>query len=382
MRIAFAYDVAYPWHIGGIEAIDYREARELAKDHDVHFYTMRWPGMRARQAKDGILYHTFHNVSQEKLYRHGRRSVREAVAYAFGLFRMFGKRFDVVITDQFPMLHLPILRLYCLLSRAKLIVQVAEVWDRRYWTSYLGRFGGIAHAFSRLAIRGADYYIANSSETSDALEAIGINPNRITVFSPVIDSEELKEARSRFKGSNYKKVMFSGRFIKEKRIDKLLDAVAIASKKEPAMRATIIGKGPEQARIERIIHDKRLANNVTLSGFYRKKGDFYREIMESSVMLHMSEREGLGIVAIESIALGTPVLLPDYSPMPREVKEMCMVVKEKEIPAMLVKMVRSGEKASFIKNVHNLDTFSTLRIRDVFSHIFSRIDAHGKVHKG
>ncbi|MDE1823610.1 MAG: glycosyltransferase family 4 protein [Candidatus Micrarchaeota archaeon] len=376
MKIAFAYDVAYPWHVGGIEAINYMEAKELAKEHEVHFFTLRWPGMKRRQTKDRIMYHTFHNVSQEKLYRHGRRSVREAAFYALGLLRVFGKRFDVVVTDQFPMLHLPVLKLYRALSGSKLVVQVAEVWSRDYWKNYLGAFGSIAYSFSMMAIRGADHYIANSSDTARVLQGIGIDEGRITVFSPVLDSEETKAARQKFKQMDYKQVIFSGRLIKEKRVDKLLAALASAAKKEPAIKAIIIGKGPEQSRIERIVHDRRLANNVKIVGFFKNKAEFYKEIMESSVMLHMSEREGLGIVAIESIALGTPVLLPDYSPMPTEVKDMCMVVKEREIPTMLVSMVRSSEKASFIKNVQNLDMFSTSRIVEVFSDIFHKMEAN------
>lgn len=382
MRIAFAYDVAYPWHIGGIEAIDYREARELAKGHEVHFYTMRWPGMKGHQVRDGVRYHAFHRVSQEKLYRHGRRSVREAVIYALGLLRMFGTRFDVVVTDQFPMLHLPILKLYCMISGAKLIVQVAEVWDKKYWKRYLGRLGSAAYAFSKAAIRGADHYIANSSDTAEALGKAGVDPDSITVFSPVIDDGELTEARLKFKNHKSKRVLFSGRLIKEKRVDRLLDAVSAAVKKEPSLNATIIGEGPERPRIEKAIRDRNLNSNVALSGFYKKKGDFYREIMASSVMLHMSEREGLGMVAIESIALGTPVLIPDYSPMPREVRDMCTVAEEKDIPTMLVRIVRSRNKASFIRNAGNLDTFSTSRIGHVFDGIFRSIGAHGRVHKG
>jgi hypothetical protein len=45
MRMAFAYDVPYPWHVGGIEVLNYNEVKELAKRHGVHFFTTKWPGM-------------------------------------------------------------------------------------------------------------------------------------------------------------------------------------------------------------------------------------------------------------------------------------------------------------------------------------------------
>ncbi|EQD48988.1 hypothetical protein B1B_11835, partial [mine drainage metagenome] len=42
MRIAFVSDVVYPWVKGGVESIEYEEAKELAKTNEVHMFCMRF----------------------------------------------------------------------------------------------------------------------------------------------------------------------------------------------------------------------------------------------------------------------------------------------------------------------------------------------------
>ena len=66
----------------------------------------------------------------------------------------------------------------------------------------------------------ADHYIANSSITERNLIGLGIKKEKITIFAPTIDHERLaaiKEVRQK------KEIIFAGRLIKEKRIDRWLD---------------------------------------------------------------------------------------------------------------------------------------------------------------
>src|SRR5271157_339636 len=116
LRIAFVSDAVYPGHFGGLEVLEHAEAKELAKVHEVHFFSMQWPGMRRTFKQEGITYHASHRVTQEKFYRHGRRSIREALVFSFSMFRIFRYRFDVIISNEFPVLQIPILKLYCMLT--------------------------------------------------------------------------------------------------------------------------------------------------------------------------------------------------------------------------------------------------------------------------
>ncbi len=374
MNIAFVSDAVYPWNVGGLETLESTEAQELAKEHDVHFFSLQWPGMKKKDFRhNNIMYHTLHKISTEKFYRHGRRSIREALIFSFGLFRIFFYKFDYIQSNEFPILQIPILKLYCMLNDCKLILDMHEVWDSGYWTSYLGRVpGAFANLFASTVLKFADAYIANSSATAKKLEELGIDKGKIRIFSPVINDKKL----SRIKVKKDKKcVFFSGRLIKEKRLDKWLEAIKAVSKRVKGIKAIIIGDGPEKTAIRHTINRLKLNGIVELRDFYRteNKRELYRRMKSSKVLLQMSEREGLSIIVLESLALGTPVLLPDYSPIPKEVKDMCVVEDEISIPYRLENILLSGAKSSYIKNGAGLKNFSVSNTNKFYSSLFSRL---------
>ena len=373
MKIAFVSDAVYPWNVGGLETLESTESKELAKRHEAHFFSLRWPGMGKDFRKDNIMYHTLHNITTEKFYRHGRRSIREAVAFTASLFRLLFYRFDYMQANEFPILHIPMLKAYCRLTGCKLILDMHEVWDRDYWTSYLGGISGaLAGAFASWAIRGADAYISNSSTTAQKLAELGIDEQKIHIFSPVIDDKELGRIMVK---REERRVVFSGRLIKEKRLDKWLTAVKSATKRARGMKALIIGSGPERHSISKEISSMHLGNVVKLRDFYRAadKRELYEKIKGSKLLLQMSEREGLSIIVLESLALGTPVLIPDYSPIPEEVKRMCIVKDEISIPDAIAEVVNSGDKGRFIRNREGLAVYSASGVNAFYTSLFRKL---------
>jgi len=373
MRIAFVSDGVYPWNVGGIETIENTEAMGLAKNHEVHFFSLRWPGMRKDFIHKGIHYHAFHKTDKNKFYRHGRRSIRVAIAFSLSILRIFGYRFDVIEANLFPILHIPILKAYCKLTGCRLILDVAEVWDKDYWITYLGPFAGnLAYVYATLFLKSADFYIANSLDTAERLFRNGINREIVEVFSPVIDDKRLKRTggvkRSR-------QIIFSGRLIKEKRLDKFIEIVNRLKKRAVKVDAKIIGAGPEKTKIRRLIRNNGLADIVEIAPFYNEaeKNRLYKDIKSSSVFLQMSEREGLSIIVLESLALGTPVVLPSYSPIPSDVKEMCVVVSERLLPSKIMEILDSRNKSAFIRNSVMLGRFSTSNIESFYSRVFTEL---------
>ncbi len=379
MKIAFVYDVPYPWHVGGIESMNFNEAKELAKKHEVHYFTTKWPKMPSNEfTRNGIRYHAYGDTDQEKIYPNGKRSVLQAVAFKLTLMRMFNYRFDVVITNQFPILHLPAVKLFCSSTKAKLVMEVAEAWDEKYWKSYLGDLqGSMAYAYQNFLTKGADAYVTISSKTTAELIKLGITRDAIRQFAPAIDDRLISSVR-KAKGKRTKTVIFSGRLIKEKRVDKWIDVFAKAFKKDNSIRGLIIGKGPEKKALEQRIKKSGLLGKITIRDFYGESSKFYAAVRDSSLMLNMSEMEGLGIIAIEGIALGTPVLIPKATPLPREVKAMCVVADEAKMPSLIVEIVNSKSGSKYIKNQKNLEMFYKSRINGFYSKLFEEIGAEPK----
>ena len=372
MRIAFVSDSVYPWNFGGIETIENSEARELAKKHEVHFFSMKWPGMKENFRYNGVRYHASHDVTVKKFYRHGRRSIREALIFGFRIFAIFNYKFDVIQANEFPIIHLPVIWLYCKLNNCKLILDVHEVWDRSYWTSYLGNvWGSLASAYASWVIMLGDAYIANSSTTASQLQAIGVEKKRINIFSPVLDTELIEKVKLE-RGSNG--IIFWGRLIKEKRLDKFLEIVKVVSKKVRNLNALILGDGPEKGNIQKMIDKMSLGSTVKLEGFQKDRIKLFGRVKSSGLLLHMSEREGLSTIILESLTLGTPVVIPDYSPVPSEVKEMCVVEKERDMPNKIVEILNSRNKRAYIRNRGNLTAFSISNVNQFYKGLFKKIE--------
>jgi glycosyltransferase involved in cell wall biosynthesis len=334
---------------------------------------MRWPGMTPSFKDHGIVYHTFIPTDREHFYRHGRRSIRTGLLYAVSCLRIFGYKFDVIVVNMFPFLHLPALKLYCKLTGCKLIIDVAEVWTRDYWTKYIHStfFGNVAYILSTYFFRSADFYICNPGITKDRLISEGIGNKHIEVFSPVLDDAALAGIKNTTKKE--KQVIFIGRLIKEKRVHLFLEVFEKARKLVPGIRAVIVGDGPEKKAIALEIRKRRLGNSVELKPFFEKKTDMYREAARSSVFLQTSSREGLSTSTLESIALGTPVIVPDDTPLPPEVKRLCNVTSAGGMPGLIKKIVTSKNKQSFIKNREGLQQFYASRVGDFYREAFERM---------
>ncbi len=371
MKIAFVYDVPYPWHKGGIEQILATEAEELAREHEVHFFTLRWPGMSNEFTYKNVHYHCYGNANEENAYRHGRRSIREAVAFSFYSWHIFSYKFDYIITDQFPVLHLFPLRVYRFLKRTALIIRIDEVWDERYWKEYIGGvLGRVASWYSDyLAYSRTAVYITNSETNMLKLQNRGLEKCRIKLFAPVLDNAGIEKATKNI--TKEKRIIFSGRFIKEKRLDNWLMVFKRILAMDRSVKGVIIGNGIEKNSIQNMIKKLGLKKNVELKPFYKNKSELYGELARASVFLQMSEREGLSIIVLESIAAGTPVILPQYTTIPKEVRSMCIIQNEQAIPKKALEIINGNDKKKFIKNVWNLEFFSVKDIPQFYNKIFS-----------
>ena len=166
-------------------------------------------------------------------------------------------------------------------------------------------------------------------------------------------------------------MIFAGRLIKEKRLDKWLEVLK-KMRSRPAAHGIIIGEGPDEKNVARLIGKTGLSGRVELRHFYPKKYELYRRIKESALLLHMSEREGLGLIVLESIALGTPVLLPSYSPIPEDIKRMCVVGEESELPEIAEKMMK-GPKSRYIKTSKMIDRFYVSKAGEFYEGLFGRM---------
>jgi glycosyltransferase involved in cell wall biosynthesis len=89
--------------------------------------------------------------------------------------------------------------------------------------------------------------------------------------------------------------------------DQLLQVLPRIRERIPDIRYVIVGKGPDRARLQKLIHERGLVDAITLAGFVPdfELPDYYRLC---DVFAMPSKGEGFGIVFLEALASGKPVI--------------------------------------------------------------------------
>lgn len=94
---------------------------------------------------------------------------------------------------------------------------------------------------------------------------------------------------------------------KKKRVDVLIQAFAKALKINPNMKLKIGGDGPERLSLEKLVVDLKISNAVIFLGLLSRE-QVKEEMKKSSAFVLSSEYETFGVVLVEALALGKPVI--------------------------------------------------------------------------
>ena len=120
-------------------------------------------------------------------------------------------------------------------------------------------------------------------------------------------------------GGNRFTVLFVGRFYRRKRVDVLLRAAARLRGRIPELAVRIVGNGPCAADWRRLARDLQLAPAVQWLGDV-SRAELAREYRRASVFCLPSVQEGFGIVLLEAMAAGKPIVgaragaIPEVAP--------------------------------------------------------------------
>lgn len=113
-----------------------------------------------------------------------------------------------------------------------------------------------------------------------------------------------------------KRVISVGRLTVLKNQKALIHAFKKVIEKFPDWRLVIIGEGPEEINLRRLIDDEGLHDVVQLKGFTKVNQDDY---LSSSIFCFSSISEGFGLVIVEAMCCGLPVVSYDCQFGPRDI---------------------------------------------------------------
>lgn len=115
-----------------------------------------------------------------------------------------------------------------------------------------------------------------------------------------------------------KTVLAVGRLVHTKGFDVLLNAWAIVNEHAPDWKLMIVGEGEERPPLEALRDQLGLRSSVTLPGIYPDVTQAYEQ---ASIFCLSSRYEGFGLVLIEAMAFGLPIVSTACETGPRELLE-------------------------------------------------------------
>lgn len=143
----------------------------------------------------------------------------------------------------------------------------------------------------------------------DKVEVIynGVNASK---FEFDWTDEEKAEYRAKFAKPDEKIILYVGRFVREKGIHLLLDAANVVLAEDPKAKFVIVGSGGARERFQRFSDWAGIGDRVQFTGFMSSR-PLYQLYRCADVAVFPSLYEPFGIVALEAMAAGAPVVASD-----------------------------------------------------------------------
>jgi len=137
-----------------------------------------------------------------------------------------------------------------------------------------------------------------------------VEPERISVVPEAIHAEPWEELRSQppTRTDHRPTVLTVGRQYPRKNTARLIHAMARVRSEIPDVRLRVIGGGPCLPDLRALSEQLGLQDSVELDGAVGSSSEVHRAYFEADMFAMPSLQEGFGIVYLEAMAAGIPVL--------------------------------------------------------------------------
>lgn len=126
----------------------------------------------------------------------------------------------------------------------------------------------------------------------------------IDVVPNLVDFDGLDYRRRTEVGHRW---VFVGSLNPRKNVDRLLRIFALVAHRGSDARLAIVGQGEMEDELDRLVHQLGIVDRVDFHGSLGRSATVER-IRDSDLMVHLSSLETFGLVAVEAIAAGVPVI--------------------------------------------------------------------------
>jgi glycosyltransferase involved in cell wall biosynthesis len=203
-------------------------------------------------------------------------------------------------------------------ARGLPVVETYHTFFEQYLEHYIPFLPGV---LLRLAARrltasqgnAVDALISPSHAMRDRLLAYGVT-TPVEVIPTGIDLDAWREPQAADPrpalglGADQAMLLFVGRLAFEKNIDLLIDMFQQVLKQRPDACLVLAGEGPAEKRLRRKVEQMGLTDKVRFVGYMPRDGSLQALYRAAHAFVFASTTETQGLVLIEALALGTPVV--------------------------------------------------------------------------
>ncbi|MEM0372800.1 MAG: glycosyltransferase [archaeon] len=315
---------------GGIESVVYYNAKYLAKKgHDVVVIASEHKkGLPKTETIDGIGV-----VRVPTLFKFSAAPINPAV-----FFEVMKRDFDICNIHEPNPFNNFLACAACFLKKKPFVVT--------YHSDIIGR-GGILKPFfwlyknftQRIIFARAKMIMPTSPQyvrISDTLPSV--DRKKITVIPNGVDLAKFRHLKKKRRKNE---VLFIGRLIYYKGLDVLIKAMKEVVERVPDAKLKIAGTGELEAELKALAKQLKLEKNIKFLGRVSDK-ELERLLNESAVFVLPSvhRSEAFGIVILEAMSAGCPVITTDISGTVYAAGDAGIIVKNKNVGDLADAIIR------------------------------------------
>jgi len=307
MKIAILVSMFPPKHLGGTEIATLNIAKNLAqKGHNVEVITSLDEGLPKKSREDNFLIHRIY-YPKIKL---------------FGVIYFWIKCLFLIRKINSEITHVQNIQMAAPCFLAKIIFGRSYIVYCRGSDVYLPwRFKNI---FSKIILNNASAVVVLSEDMKKKIQIF--YPKNIFVISNGIDLVRFNGLRKEIIrrklniASDEKIILFVGTLKFIKGISYLIEAMGAIKEKEEKVKLILVGEGPERKRLENLTKELNLEKEINfIGGVENNKIPEYMSVSDIFILSSLSE--SFGIVNLEAMASGLPIVATKVGGIPEIVKD-------------------------------------------------------------